>query len=230
MTLSVIDTVTTAGVVMFSPANTSVKLSTYDDKGLYFRTAPADILQGSVLADAMVGAGATKVFILALNDDYGTGLAKDLQKGLESGGAKVLGTKIYDPKAADYSAEVQAAKDSGANAIALIGFDESSKILAKMAEQGIPLNTVWGVDGNMGNVPAVVARYIGKRPVYVVRLDQDLSEIERRWKLEPVPGIPRGEPVYLAPSDLSDGISTRRHHGYAGRHGFDDVGRTQGCR
>jgi len=154
VTLSVIDTVTTAGVVMFSPANTSKKLSTYDDKGLYFRDAPSDILQGQVLADTMIEDGKSKVYILALNDDYGTGLAEDLKAGLEGGGAEVLDTKIYDPKAADYSAEVSAAKDSGADAVALIGFDESSKILAKMAEQGIKLDIVYGVDGNMGNALA----------------------------------------------------------------------------
>ena len=48
-TLSVIDKVTTAGVTMFSPANTSKQLSDYPDKGLYFRHAPSDILQGQVL-------------------------------------------------------------------------------------------------------------------------------------------------------------------------------------
>ena len=151
VTLSVIDTVVNAGVTMFSPANTSTKLSTYADKGLYFRTAPADVLQGQVLGNAMIKAGAKKVFILALNDDYGTGLAKDLKKTLDEGGSSASDPKIYDPKAADFSAEVKAAKDSGADNIALIGFEESSKILAKMVEQGIKLNTVWGVDGNMGN-------------------------------------------------------------------------------
>jgi len=154
VTLSVIDTVVTAGVVMFSPANTSKKLSSYADKGLYFRNAPSDILQGQVLADTIIGDGGTSVYILALNDDYGTGLAEDLKAGLESGGATVVDTKIYDPKAADYSAEVQAVKDAGADAVALIGFDESSKILAKMVEQGIALDTVYGVDGNMGNALA----------------------------------------------------------------------------
>ena len=154
VSLSVVDTIVTAGVVMFSPANTSKKLSTYDDKGLYFRDAPSDILQGQVLADTMIEDGKSSVYILALNDDYGTGLADDLKAGLEGGGATVLDTKIYDPKAADYSAEVSAAKDSGADAIALIGFDESSKILAKMAEQGIKLSIVYGVDGNMGNALA----------------------------------------------------------------------------
>ena len=154
VTLSVIDNVTTAGVVMFSPANTSKKLSTYDDKGLYFRDAPSDILQGQVLADTIIADGHSNVYILALNDDYGTGLADDLTAGLESGGAKVIGKKIYDPKAADYSTEVQEAKDSGADAIALIGFDESSKILTKMVEQDLKLSTVYGVDGNMGNALA----------------------------------------------------------------------------
>ena len=42
---------------MFSPANTSKKLSTYDDKGLYFRNAPSDILQGQVLADTIIDDG-----------------------------------------------------------------------------------------------------------------------------------------------------------------------------
>jgi ABC-type branched-subunit amino acid transport system substrate-binding protein len=154
VSLSVVDSIITAGVVMFSPANTSKKFSTYADKGLYFRDAPSDILQGQVLADQIIKDGKSNVYILALNDDYGTGLADDLKSGLEGGGATVLGTKIYDPKAADYSAEVQAAKDADPDAIALIGFDESSKILAKAAEQGLDLSMFYGVDGNMGNALA----------------------------------------------------------------------------
>ena len=102
VTLSVIDKITTAGVTMFSPANTSKKLSTYADKGLYFRDAPSDILQGGVLADTVTGDNHSNVYVLALNDDYGTGLADDFQKAFEEGGGKVVGKKIYDPKAADY--------------------------------------------------------------------------------------------------------------------------------
>lgn len=154
VSLSVIDTITTAGVVMFSPANTSKEFTNYADKGLYFRNAPSDILQGQVLGEVLAEDGNTSVYILALNDDYGTGLAADLKASLSDSGVEVAGEKTYDPKAADYSAEVQEAKDADADAIALIGFDESSKILAKMAEQGIALDTVYGVDGNMGNALA----------------------------------------------------------------------------
>jgi ABC-type branched-subunit amino acid transport system substrate-binding protein len=156
VTLSVIDKITTAGVTMFSPANTSKKLSDYPDKGLYFRDAPSDILQGQVLADTIIGDGNSNVYILALNDDYGTGLAEDLTTGLEGGGATVVGTKIYDPKAESFTAEVEAAKAADPDAIALIGFDESSRILATMIEQGVgPQDVaVYGVDGNMGNALA----------------------------------------------------------------------------
>jgi len=52
------------------------------------------------------------------------------------------------------------------------------------------------VDGDLGDVPAVVERYLGERPVYVVRLDGDLWEVEERWDIERVLGMPPGEPVY----------------------------------
>ncbi len=153
VTLTVIDKVTNAGVVMFSPANTSKKLSTYDDKGLYFRDAPSDILQGQVLGDLIAGDGHTTLAILALDDDYGTGLAEDLTAAFEAAGGEVVLTKIYDPAAQNFDAEVGEAAGAGADAIALIGFDESSRILATMVENGIgPGDTaVYGCDGNMGN-------------------------------------------------------------------------------
>ena len=156
VSLSVIDTIVNAGVVMFSPANTSKKFSDYNDKGLYFRNAPSDILQGSVLADTILADNHKNVFILALNDDYGTGLADDLTKSLEAAGGKVVGKEIYDPKATDFADVVGSAKNADPDAIALIGFDESSKVLSTMIEQGIgPANVpVYGVDGNMGNALA----------------------------------------------------------------------------
>ena len=58
VSLTVIDKITGAGVVEFSPANTSKTLSDYPDKGLYFRTAPSDILQGAVLGEVIAGDGA----------------------------------------------------------------------------------------------------------------------------------------------------------------------------
>jgi hypothetical protein len=52
------------------------------------------------------------------------------------------------------------------------------------------------VDQDLGNVPAVIERYLGERPVYIVRLDRDLPEVEERWFIEAVEGMPPGEPMY----------------------------------
>ncbi len=153
VSFTVVDKITAAGVVQFSPANTSKRFSSYDDKGLYFRAAPSDILQGAVLADVMASDGASKVAIIARNDSYGTGLAEDLQKSLEAAGVEVVIVKIYDEKATAFDAEVDAIKAAGPDAIAIIGFDETSKILATMVEKGVGPQSVsvYGCDGNMGN-------------------------------------------------------------------------------
>jgi len=153
VSLTVIDKITAAGVVQFSPANTSKALSGYADKGLYFRSAPSDIVQGAVLAEVIKGDGASKVAIIARNDSYGTGLAEDLAKNLEAGGLEVVVTKIYDEKATAFDAEVDEIKAAGPDAVAIIGFDETSKILATMVEKGVGPKAikVYGCDGNMGN-------------------------------------------------------------------------------
>ncbi len=154
VSLTVIDAITTAGVVQFSPANTSKALSTYADKGLYFRNAPSDILQGQVLGEILVEDGISSIVILALDDAYGTGLAEDLQTSFEAGGGTVLiDPIIYDPAAQTFDTEVANAAGEDPDAIVLIGFEESSRILATMVEQGVgPQDLpVYGVDGNMGN-------------------------------------------------------------------------------
>ena len=91
----------------FSPANTSGKLSTYADKGLYFRDAPPDNLQGAVDRRLVAEDGNASAYILALNDAYGTGLADVIVAACSTAaGVEVVGKKIYDPKAASFDAEV----------------------------------------------------------------------------------------------------------------------------
>jgi branched-chain amino acid transport system substrate-binding protein len=72
--LTVIDQISKAGVVMFSPANTSPTFSSYADDGFYWRDAPSDVLQGKVLGQKVLKDGATNVAIIYQNDSYGTGL------------------------------------------------------------------------------------------------------------------------------------------------------------
>jgi ABC-type branched-subunit amino acid transport system substrate-binding protein len=136
---TVIDTITGAGVMQISPANTSDIFTTYNDNGLYFRTAPPDLLQARALSDLILEDGNNTVGILALNDPYGTGLAENTKKNLVEGGLAEADIKtiIYDPQAANYDSEVQQMVELNPDAIVVIGFEESSKIIQGLNAQGI---------------------------------------------------------------------------------------------
>jgi ABC-type branched-subunit amino acid transport system substrate-binding protein len=153
VSLTVIDKITGADVIHFSPANTSPTFSTYEDNGLYFRTAPSDLFQGAVLAQLMLDEGLDKIGIMALDDAYGTGLADALDTRFQESGGVVSDKIIYNPQAAEFSAEVSQMKAGGPQAIALIGFEESTKIVQEMIKQGVGPDNVklYLVDGNLSN-------------------------------------------------------------------------------
>lgn len=156
VSLQVIDKITSAGVVQISPANTSDQFVCYADRGQYFRTAPTDVLQAQALAQLIAEDGAQRVSILALNDPYGTGLANNTVENLEAAGipADQLQTIIYDPNAQSFNAEIDDVNNFAPDAVAVIGFDESARIITRMHEVGIGPSDgmlVYGVDGNMGN-------------------------------------------------------------------------------
>ncbi|GII54033.1 amino acid ABC transporter substrate-binding protein [Planotetraspora thailandica] len=150
---TVIDKITSAGVVHFSPANTSPEFTTYNDKGLYFRTAPSDVLQGRVLGDLIVQDGSDSVAILNRQDSYGNGLADEVEKSVTSGGGEVVSKTAYDPAAADFSADVAKIKSSNPKAIALIAFNETTKIIPELKKQGLGPDKVkiYFVDGNLAD-------------------------------------------------------------------------------
>jgi len=140
VTKTVIDKITGAGVMQISPANTSDEFTTYADADLYFRTAPPDVLQARALADIIIDDGNTSVSIIALNDPYGTGLAANLRDNLIGSGIsedQVPDVIIYDPAATSYRAEVGDIADFNPDAVVVIGFDESSKIIEELNAQGI---------------------------------------------------------------------------------------------
>jgi ABC-type branched-subunit amino acid transport system substrate-binding protein len=154
VSLTFIDKVTGAGVLHFSPANTSPAFTTYDDNGLYFRTAPSDLFQGAILAEQAANAGFTKPAVLALQDAYGEGLANAFAGNFTAaGGSLALDPVIYDPQAASFEAEVGKVKATDPDAVVLIGFDESQKVIQELIKQGIGPDKVqlYLVDGNLSN-------------------------------------------------------------------------------
>ena len=152
VSLSVIDKITTAGVVQFSPANTSTVFDSaqYDPNELYFRTAPSDVLQGEVLGNLVVQDGAQNVAILARQDAYGEALAENTEKAITEQGAEVSENILYAADAQQFTSEVQQIKAANPDAIVLITFNELTKILPRLVAAGIGPEDVptYLVDGN----------------------------------------------------------------------------------
>ncbi len=152
VSMTIIDQITGAGVVQISPANTSPDFTDYDDDGYYWRTAPSDVLQGQILGNKILEDGKTKVGVLYMNDPYGIGLAQNLVKTLEAGGATVSSNITYDPSASNFTSEVGQVLAQSPDAVAVIGFEESKIIFSNLATEGFDFANLYGTDGNYGQL------------------------------------------------------------------------------
>jgi ABC-type branched-subunit amino acid transport system substrate-binding protein len=153
VSVSVIDKITGAGVVHFSPANTAAGFDTYEDNGLYFRTAPSDILQGEILANLVVEDGHENVAIMGRQDFYGEGLAERTREVLEEKGATVGEFVLYAADAQNYTAEVNKVAAAQPDALVLVAFNETTKIIPQLIAKGIGPEDIqiYFVDGNLAD-------------------------------------------------------------------------------
>ena len=158
VSLSVINKITGAGVVHFSPANKSPALddAKTDPKNLYFRTAPSDVLQGAVMANTVIEDGKNNVAILARQDSYGELLAGQIEKGIKAGGGQVATKQLYSADATNYTAEINKVAATKPDAIILVAFDETKKIIPGLIAKGIgPKDQqIYFVDGNAADYSA----------------------------------------------------------------------------
>jgi len=110
------------GVPMISPSATSPALTTAEDNGLFFRTAPSDARGGEVLADITSSRGITSVAITYVNTDYGVGLADVYEAAAKTRGIEVTAKTAHEGDKADYSAEVGVLSSAGGDALVVIGY------------------------------------------------------------------------------------------------------------
>jgi branched-chain amino acid transport system substrate-binding protein len=110
------------GIVIISPSATSPALSTLDDKGFFFRTAPSDARQGEVLAQVLKDRGVTEVAVTYTNNDYGKGLSESFAQFFAADGGKILTSQPHEDGKGDYSAEVAALSASGAQHLMVFGY------------------------------------------------------------------------------------------------------------
>ncbi|SDY75052.1 branched-chain amino acid transport system substrate-binding protein [Modestobacter sp. DSM 44400] len=160
ISLSVLDRITGAGAIQCAGSNTSKTFTGYPDKGLYFRTIPANIRQGPVLAQAVIGEGASRVAVVVRNDDYGQSLSQSLIEQLENEGAEVVANVPYDPAATTFSAEVAKVAAAKPDAVVVIAFQEGATLLRALIENGLGPDDVrvFGTDGmSLGSLGSAVS-------------------------------------------------------------------------
>jgi len=149
--LQFIDQVIAANAIQFSPANTSAAFTGYEDNGLYWRTAPSDVLQGEVLGNLIAADGAETLGMIVLNDSYGTGLACFAKASFEAAGGEVVAATLYNTGDTNFSAQVEDVLAADPDAIALITFEEVKTIIPELIGADYPADQLYFVDGNLAN-------------------------------------------------------------------------------
>ena len=139
------------GVVMVSPSATSPALSSLEDNGFFFRTAPSDARQGEVLAAVLQQRGITNVAITFTNNDYGKGLTESFTQAFAAVGGTVAISAAHEDGKADYSAEVGALAAAGAEDLAVFGYlDQGGKGIIQAALDADAFSRFILADGMIG--------------------------------------------------------------------------------
>ncbi|MEM1376779.1 MAG: ABC transporter substrate-binding protein, partial [Pseudomonadota bacterium] len=140
------------GVVMISPSATSPALTTIEDNGLFFRTAPSDARQGQVLADVIIENGPRSVAVTYTNNDYGKGFADAFTAAYEAKGGTVTISAAHEDGKGDYSAEVGALAAAGGEALVVLGYvDQGGRGIMQGAIDTAAFETFFLGDGMIGD-------------------------------------------------------------------------------
>jgi branched-chain amino acid transport system substrate-binding protein len=153
--------------VMISPSATSVALTSIQDRldekdpqGLFWRTAPSDLLQTQVLVEQvvgkipapMMGTTVSKVAVLYIDDPYGEGLAKGFDEGWTK--AKKGTTQLFafkGGKSQDWNALAKDVAASAPHAMLMVSVDAVDTVgfvTASRAQKSISDLILYVTDGS----------------------------------------------------------------------------------
>ena len=140
------------GIVMISPSATSPALSTIEDNGLFFRTAPSDARQGEIVSDILSGKGIKTIALTYTNNDYGKGLAESIERNFRAAGGTVTINAAHEDGKGDYSAEVGALAAAGGEVLVVAGYvDQGGKAVIQASLDTGAFDTFYLPDGMVGD-------------------------------------------------------------------------------
>jgi branched-chain amino acid transport system substrate-binding protein len=151
VTRLIIDQITGAKVVQISMSNTAPDLSTWDDGGYYFRTAPSDLLQGAIVGNEVVADGNENVAIIYQQSAYGEGLEAKAKATIEAAGATVVSSLAFPEAETNFDSIVDQTVAAGADSVLVISYDESKKIIPALQKKQFDGSKIYLVDGNLAD-------------------------------------------------------------------------------
>ena len=140
------------GIVMISPSATSPALSTIEDDGLFFRTAPSDARQGEVVAAILQEMDIQEAALTYTNNDYGKGLADSIAANVEMRGGTITMSTPHEDGKGDYSAEVAALAAVGGDILIVAGYlDQGGKGIIQASLDSGAFDQFFLPDGMIGD-------------------------------------------------------------------------------
>ena len=140
------------GIVMISPSATSPALSTIEDDGLFFRTAPSDARQGEVVANILQEMDIQEAALTYTNNDYGKGLADSIAANVEMRGGTITMSTPHEDGKGDYSAEVAALAAVGGDILIVAGYlDQGGKGIIQASLDSGAFDQFFLPDGMIGD-------------------------------------------------------------------------------
>ncbi len=146
-------------IPIISPSATSPEITTLDDNGLVFRTAPSDSFQGKIAARTAILKGFDSAAILYIDNAYGKGLAESFQTEFETKGGTITAVVFY-PDMTDaevekyqFDADVNEALKSKPTLLYLVSYPvDGAKITIAMRSYITKEHQpqLMGCDGNYG--------------------------------------------------------------------------------
>ncbi|WP_094770192.1 ABC transporter substrate-binding protein [Microbacterium gorillae] len=164
----ILDGNVSAGIIQVSASNTSPDFTDWDDNGLYFRTAPSDLLQGEVLGNLIAEDSHKNLAIIYQNDAYGAGLKDAVTKNFEETGGKVVTAQSFNVGDATFDSQVAAVAAAKPDAVAILTFDQFKTIAPLLVNAGVKADSFYLVDGNLSQygdeIPVSLAGAKGTKP------------------------------------------------------------------
>lgn len=145
------DKVNTAEMVMCSGSSTGSVFSGEEYNPYHIRSAPSDDIQGPLLGNLILEDGYSDVAVVWRSDDYGVGFGESVAGGIADAGGNVVMQEGYDQDLDSFSDLAQSIVASGAEALAMITFEEGGQIRLDLESAGFD-GQIYVADGFVDNV------------------------------------------------------------------------------